>query len=83
MSQFNYDEIYGIDIDQYCAAQGTTLEALIKKTEIDIDLLGEQLGETLKMKLPYEKNHLPDTIFMIIEKKRKHLEHLKNWAAGI
>ena len=76
---FSYDELYGIDIIEYCKAHDTTLEALIEKTKKDIQLLNDNMGKALRMKLPYEKNHLPDTIFALIKKKRDHVEHLKDW----
>jgi hypothetical protein len=76
---YTYDDIYGITIDEYCAAHNLTLDDLIYKTKIDIKLLKDNLAAVLKEQRPYPENYIETIIFQTIKKKEKHLEHLLDW----
>jgi hypothetical protein len=76
---YNYDDIYGVSLDEYVARQGITLEDLINKTKIDIAILKENLRRVVKEDRPYPDNYLETVIFKTISKKEKHLDHLLDW----
>jgi len=75
----SYDELYGIPLDDYCHAHDVTLDDLIKKIRIDIDLLKNNLKKILKLNLPYPENFIETAIYKTISKKEKHLERILNW----
>ena len=83
--EFNYDEIYGVDITEYCSAHNTSMEDIIKKIKIDINLLKNRLqdliySENFDKTLDYrKKDFLITVIFNLIKKKEAHLERIKNW----
>ena len=79
MMNFSYDDIYGISLDEYCKWHDLTLDDLIKKVEIDIDILKASLMATLEKKLPYPESYLETMIYKTISKKEKHLQHLLDW----
>jgi hypothetical protein len=76
---YNYDDIYGVSLDEYVARQGITLEDLINKTKMDIAILKENLRRVVKEDRPYPDNYLETVIFKTISKKEKHLDHLLDW----
>lgn len=72
-----YDELYGVTLDEYCRIHNTTIEKLIKKTEIDIDLLKKRLASLVfadEMDI-----YLVNEVHKLLSKKRKHLKRLKQW----
>ena len=77
---YSYDDIYGVSLDNYCAAHGLTPDDLIKKVKTDIDILKANLSKVLAEKRPYPDNYLETVIFKTIKKKEKHLEHLLDWS---
>lgn len=79
---FNYDDIYGVDIEQYLKIQGTTLEELMHKIEIDIELMNSNLRTVMAKKLPYPESYLETAIYKAVSKKTKHLSRLQEWAAN-
>ena len=76
-----YDEIYGMDLDGYCKLQGVTVDGLIQKVEIDIEILKVRLNEefTIDIKDPKYNSPISNTIYSLINKKQKHLNRLKEW----
>jgi len=76
---FSYDELYGVNLDEYCDFHCIEIEYLINKTKKDIFLLKRNLNNLI-----YEKN-IPITepiigsIYELIQKKEKHLKRLKKW----
>jgi len=76
---FTYDDLYGVSLDEYCLKQETSLDELIRKIEIDIDLLNQNLERVLVMQLSHDEGYIVDTIFNLIKKKRNHVERLKEW----
>jgi len=72
------DLIYGVSLEEYCKIHNTNINELIKKTEIDIELIHKNLR-----KLIYEEDRLLDPLVdecqMVREKKEKHLKRLKEW----
>jgi len=72
----SYDELYGISLGDYCKAHETTLDELIQKIEIDIQILEANLEKVLNND---STNYLVDQIFFTIKKKRDHVERLKEW----
>ena len=79
MTNFSYDDIYGISLDEYCKWHNLTLDNLIKKVQVDIDILKSNLNFTLKKNLPYPESYLETMIYKTIQKKEKHLQHLLDW----
>ena len=72
------DELYGVNLDEYCKIHNITPEALQRKTEIDIEILSTRLK-----KLVREEDRLLDPVVeeieRLLDKKRKHLKRLKDW----
>jgi hypothetical protein len=77
--EYSYDELYGVDIEEYCKIHNTTLEDLIQKSEIDIELLRKNMGRLLQEDLTYEEGYITKVLFDLIKKKQKHVDHLKMW----
>ncbi len=78
----DYDKLYGINIDEYCQRQGTTVDGLIHKSEVDIEILYENLDRLMRQDLSYEEGHIVDTISFLIRKKEKHIFALEDWKMG-
>ncbi len=80
---FSYDEIYGVNLDKYCRIHKTTINELIKKSELDIKILYDNLGVLIEAErkgpVSQQDRFLADSIHFIIGKKYKHVEHLKEW----
>ena len=76
MNDFDYDSIYGMDLDTYCSMHGTTVERLIKKVETDILILRTRFEKLFNV---MESDPLHNEIYKSMGKKQKHLERLKNW----
>ena len=75
-----YTDIYGVSIKDYCKAQGITLDDLIKRVEIDLQLLNDSFKRNIQGALPdYE---LTSVIADHIHKKQQHLKRLKRIANG-
>lgn len=79
---YNYDLLYGVNIKEYVKRHNTKIDNIIKKTEIDIAILKENLLKITRGNL----KHLPEKypliekeIYDLIDKKKKHLERLKEW----
>jgi hypothetical protein len=77
----NYDELYGISINEYVDAQSITISQLIDKVKVDIKLLKENLKKVLENE--GITNAKVTVISNTIKKKEKHLERLRNWEEGI
>jgi len=76
-----YDELYGVDIDEYCKRHKTTVDELINKVETDIQILKENLA-----KHTYSEPTnwtLVDSIHKLLNKKESHLRRLKQWKKGL
>ena len=71
-----YDILYGMDLDEYCKRQGVSIQGLIKKVEIDIEILKGKFKKEYKGVIP---TPLGDEVYTAISKKQKHLERLKEW----
>ena len=80
MSNYSYDEVYGIPLEEYLQRHNLTLEHIIDKINIDISILKENLGRTMDAKLPYPENHIEYVVFNAIKKKQEHLDRLLAWA---
>ena len=77
---FTLDEIYGIDLLEYCRIHSTTVEELIKKTEKDIEILKANLKHVV-VDEDRVTDPLVNRICKTISKKEKHLKRLKEWRA--
>ncbi len=73
---FTYDDLYGVGIDEYCFRHGITIDDLIHKSEIDIEIMSKNLKRLLTTD---PSNYLVDSIFFTIAKKRKHIQKLQEW----
>ena len=75
---FDYDELYGVNIDEYCKYHNITIQDLIAKTKRDIQLLKKRLNQLVKI-----ENRIGDplvtAVYELLQKKEKHLKRLKNW----
>ena len=73
----DYNNLYGISLEDYIKEQETTLSSLIQKVQKDILLLENNLKKVIKDKDLTD----PDVniIFNTIKKKQKHLQRLKDW----
>jgi hypothetical protein len=76
--EYSYDEIYGVNIDEYAALHDTTVQDLIEKTKLDIDILSKRLKYLVKND-DTGSNHLVTVVFNTISKKQKHLSRLEEW----
>lgn len=81
MNDYSYDDIYGVDLETYCKVHNTTIDHLIEKIEIDINLLQSRMGELLEVEWSQQNNALITHIYNLIKKKDKHKERLKEWAS--
>lgn len=75
-----YDEIYGMDLDNYCYAHNITVESLIAKEKTDIDILNHRLKEEYP-RGALTMSELANAIHKLIKKKQKHVERLVDWKA--
>jgi hypothetical protein len=72
-----YDELYGIDINEYCKRHNITVDDLIRKTEVDIEILKNNLHkQTYKEPTDWT---LVGSINKLLNKKEAHLKRLKQW----
>jgi len=72
-----YDELYGVDINEYCEKHKITVDDLIKKTEIDIKILKKNLHKHTYLE-PTNWG-LVGSINKLLNKKESHLKRLKQW----
>ena len=80
MKEFSYDQIYGINIDEYCKIQGINIDTLITMIEKDIEILRKNLWKETRETLPGLENwNLIFEIKKTLDKKEKHLKRLQNW----
>ena len=71
----SYDDLYGMDLDTYCKRHHVTVEKLINKTQIDIEILSERLNSLKEDISSPEFNY----VYKVLDKKRKHLHRLQEW----
>ncbi len=78
-----YDELYGVNIDEYCIAHDTTLDKLIHKGEIDIDILKKNLKRLIDQDRAGDSStalySYINTVHAAIHKKQKHIQNMKDW----
>jgi len=75
----NYDELYGISIDEYCKYHNTTIDSLISKTSKDIELLKRRLNCLIYEEKVDIGSQLINDVYSLLQKKERHLERLKKW----
>ncbi len=80
MSEYKYDDIYGISLAEYTARHGLTIDDFIEKVRMDIAILKENQIRVHSLKLPYPDNYLENVVYTAIKKKETHLGHLLEWA---
>jgi len=73
-----YEELYGVDLEEYCKYHNVEPEGLVLKTQRDIELLKKNLH-----KHTYEAEptnwELVSQIHKLLNKKIEHLKRLKEW----
>jgi hypothetical protein len=69
---YSYDEIYGVDIEEYCSLHNTTPQDLINKINIDIQILKNRLKEIINE----DDHYLISVVYELINKKEKHKDRL-------
>ena len=77
---YSYDETFGVDLPTYCEVHGTDIETLIKKVELDIELLSERLKPLMALHFMEQDSPLIEHIVRLIRKKQKHKDRLNDWA---
>ncbi len=71
-----YDLLYGMDLDEYCKAHGVTVAQLVKKTEIDIEILNKRFG---KLYTDIVLCPLGRRVYTALQKKMLHRDRLQEW----
>jgi hypothetical protein len=80
---YSYDEIYGVDLDTYCELHNTSIEQLISKIDIDIEILYRKMKTLIEVHFMEQDIAMLTHIYALIKKKTEHKERLRDWAAGI
>ena len=75
MKNFTNDEIYGVDIFEYCKAHNTSLPALILNVKKDIELLEKNFKYHV-FENDIREIELIQEIYNTLEKKKRHLKRL-------
>jgi hypothetical protein len=78
--KYSYDDIYGCDLDTYCATHNTDVESLVEKIDRDIELLNHRLKYLVGIPLMDQDVTLINFIYRLIGKKQKHKERLQGWS---
>jgi hypothetical protein len=73
-----YDELYGINLDEYCEYHDITIDGLVEKVKRDIELLKKNLHKIVRIEGKLLDSRV-DRISDLIDKKEKHLKRLKEW----
>jgi len=76
---YSYDDLYGVDLETYLAAHDTSIEQLIEKVDIDIDLLKARLEVLMGEDWINQDNALITYVYNLIKKKQEHKERLNEW----
>ena len=78
----NYEELYGVSLNEYCKYHNIEPQQLVLKTEKDIELLKRNLH-----KHTYEIEptnwEIVGQIHKLLNKKINHLKRLKEWLKSI
>jgi hypothetical protein len=77
VKEYSKDEIYGMDLEEYAAYHGITIDDLIKKQEKDVELLKARLDY-----LVYRNdsdNNLTNEVYNQLERKKENLRRYKEW----
>jgi len=75
----DYNDLYGIDLDEYCSFHSIEIEDLINKTKKDIFILKRNLNKLIYKDCIPITEPIIGSIYELIKKKEKHLERLKKW----
>jgi len=81
-SDFNYDDFYGLTLEEYCDVIGISIETLINKNTKEIEVLKNRLNKLVWAEVQEDDEKIPyliNCIARLIEKKEKHLDRLKKW----
>ena len=78
MQEIGYDELYGVNLDEYCKFHQITIDDLMNKTKKDIELLNKRLY-ILVCKKNKLGSQITNEVYKLLQKKKKHLERLKKW----
>ena len=76
---FNYDELYGVNLDEYCNFHNVEIEDLINKTKKDIFILKRNLNKLIYKDCIPITEPIIGSIYELIQKKEKHLKRLIKW----
>ena len=75
--RFDLEDLYNVNIKDYLQIHGTTIDKLINKTKIDINLLKSHLKE-----LVAKDEHLSELYEAVeskLDDKKEHLKRLENY----
>jgi predicted membrane chloride channel (bestrophin family) len=82
-SEFNYDDLYGLDLNEYCELIKINIDTLITKNEKELEILKSRLHKLVWVEEePFDlkrNDMLINCIDKLIKKKEKHLKRLKDW----
>jgi len=73
-----YEELYGVDLDEYCKYHDTEPEGLVLKTQRDIELLKKNLHR-YTYEIEPTNWELIGQIHRLLNKKIEHSKRLKEW----
>lgn len=65
-------------LDEYCMCHSTSIDALINKVNIDIDILQKRMTELYPKDL-YKFPPIFDEVHTALKKKKTHLDRLTEW----
>ena len=75
---YTLEDLYGVDLEEYCRRHGTDIDKLINKTKTDLELLKENLTRLVR-----DKNDILDYKITVIRnriiQKEEQLKRLKYW----
>jgi len=73
-----YEELYGVNLEEYCKYHDTEPNGLVLKTQRDIELLKKNLHRHIYDIEPTNWE-LVSEIHKLLNKKEEHLKRLKKW----
>jgi len=74
----DYIDLYGVSLDEYIRIHNTTLEELIEKSTIDMEIMKNNLHRIMQDP-EWFRNPMVDIVHRNIKKKSNHIEYLKDW----
>jgi methyl coenzyme M reductase subunit C-like uncharacterized protein (methanogenesis marker protein 7) len=74
---YSYDELYGVDLNEYLKFHNKTKNQLEKEIERDIKLLKSNLDKLIKERDITDP--LIGSVYELLKKKSNHLKRIRKW----